>query len=44
MLEFVQCGRDISGHGEVDGAGQIVPLQCDAAVERAIPVGGAFVE
>ena len=41
--ESVDGLGDVAGHGEVDGSGGVVPLESEAAVERAGPVGGNFI-
>jgi hypothetical protein len=40
MLEFVECHGNVVWHGEINGAIGIVPVECEAAVEAASPVGG----
>jgi len=43
MLELVKGTCDVAGHGEVDGAFVIVPLESDTAVEGAGPIAGELV-
>ena len=38
--EFVECAGDVAWHGDVDGAGGVVPFEGEAAIEGAGPVGG----
>lgn len=44
MMEFVEGIGDVSGHGEIDGAVDIVPGEGDAAVDAAGPISGDGVE
>jgi hypothetical protein len=38
LLRFVEHGRDVAGHGEIDMAVQVVPMQGDAAGQTSRPV------
>jgi hypothetical protein len=44
MHEFMEGVGNVAGHGEVDGAGQVIPFEGKAAVEGTSPVGGDGVE
>ena len=44
MHELVQCIGYVARHGEVDGAGLVIPFEGKAAVEGPGPVGGDGVE
>ena len=44
FLEFQECFFDVAGHGQVDGAGCVVPFECHAEVAFAGPFGGAGVK
>ncbi len=40
MLEFTESFGNVVGHVEVDSPGRIIPVNVDAAKERAVPVYG----
>jgi hypothetical protein len=44
MVQCVEGTGDVAGHGEVYGVIDVVPLEGEAAVESAFPVGGDDVE
>jgi hypothetical protein len=44
MLEFVECRGNVVWHGEINGAIGVVPVECEATVEAASPVGGDCVK
>jgi hypothetical protein len=44
MVEFEEGFFDVAWHPHVNGAGCIVPLQCEATVECACPVSGDGVQ
>jgi hypothetical protein len=43
MLELGKRGFDVAWHGDVYQSGEIVPLQGEATIEGAGPIGGALV-
>ena len=43
VKKLVDGVGDIAGHGEIDGAGGVVPFEVETAVEGALPVGGGGV-
>jgi hypothetical protein len=44
MLKFVQGRGNIVGHGEIDCAIFVIPVQCETAIEAAGPVRGDGVQ
>ena len=44
MLETVEGFGNVSGHGELDGAGMVVPGESEATVLGAGPIGGDGVD
>jgi hypothetical protein len=44
VLRFGESLRDVAGHEHVDGARFVVPIQREAEVSGAGPVGGDGVE
>ena len=40
MLELVEGGREVVGHGDIAGFLGVVPVECQAAVPCTSPVNG----